>query len=96
MRFAGAVSGSMNIDRKTSSPSWLTNGDTGEAALDALGGPRNVFDPDSRPVLAFSRTLEELRRDCEYLAEHPGTVAPDPRRELNPRRELVSFWKGGA
>jgi hypothetical protein len=73
---------------------WLESGDTSEAASDALGGPRG-FDPNSRPVLAFSRTLEELRLDCEHLAELPGAAEPDPRRELDSRRDLVSFWKAG-
>jgi hypothetical protein len=69
---------------------WLTSGEISEAAMDALGGPRGFSDPDGRPVLAFSRTLEELRRDCEHLAEHPGTV-DNP----IPERQLVTFWRSG-
>ena len=42
-----------------------------EAATDALGGWRNS-DPAGRPVLAFTRTLEELRR--EHLADAQPTT----------------------
>jgi len=40
--------------------------------------------------VSFSRTLEELRRDCEHLAAHPvnrDDPAPHPRFEL--------AWRGG-
>jgi hypothetical protein len=67
---------------------WLTSGAVGEAATDALAG-RNGADPDGRPVLAFSRTLEELRRDCEYLAELPRIVDTPP----IPERQLITFWR---
>jgi hypothetical protein len=62
--------------------SWLDSGDVSEAATDALGGGP----VDDKPVLAFSRTLDELRRDCEHLAAHPDTPrderVPEPRFEL--------------
>ena len=39
-----------------------------------------------RPVLAFTRTLEELRRDCEHLADaQPATLGeriPEPQWQL--------------
>lgn len=47
---------------------WLSSGDISEAATDALGGRRGS-DPAGRPVLAFTFTLEELRHDCEHLAD---------------------------
>jgi hypothetical protein len=53
---------------------WLSSGDIAEAATDALGG-RCGSDPDARPVLAFTRTLEELRRDCEHGPAILGPLA---------------------
>jgi hypothetical protein len=67
---------------------WLSSGDVGEAAMDALGGRRGS-DPDGRPVLAFSRTLEELRRDCEYLASFDSSQREQPVRLALERMQRV-------
>jgi hypothetical protein len=67
---------------------WLDSGAGVEAAFDALGG-RLGTDASGRPPMSFSRTLEELRRDCEHLAEHPATHG-DPAAE--PRLEPA--WRG--
>ena len=82
---------------------WLSTGDVSEAVGDALGGRRGS-DQDGRPVLTFTRTLEELRRDCEHLADaQPATrdeLIPEPQWQLahgpgaRGLRVLGSLWGG--
>jgi hypothetical protein len=67
---------------------WLDSGASAEAAVDPLGG-RIGTDARGRAPMSFSRTLEELRQDCEHLASHPVT-RDDPASE--PRLELA--WRG--
>ena len=67
---------------------WLDSGASAEAASDPLGG-RVGIDASGRQPVSFSRTLEELRQDCEYLAEHPATSGNPP---AEPRFELA--WRG--
>jgi hypothetical protein len=67
---------------------WLDSGASAEAAVDPLGG-RVGTDARGRAPMSFSRTLEELRQDCEHLAAHPVT-RDDPASE--PRLELA--WRG--
>lgn len=67
---------------------WLSTGDVSEAVGDVLGGRRGS-DPDGRPVLAFTRTLEELRRDCEHLADAQPANRDDREPRLHP--ELAHF-----
>jgi hypothetical protein len=50
--------------------SWLDSGSSAAAATDLLGG-RTGADREGRQPVNFSRTIEELRRDCEHLAEFP-------------------------
>jgi hypothetical protein len=69
---------------------WIDSGANAEAASDPLGG-RIGTDASGRPAMSFSRTLEELRRDCEHLAAHPVN-RDDPQRRLRP--ELVGGAKG--
>ncbi|MEK6275989.1 MAG: hypothetical protein AABM30_11735 [Actinomycetota bacterium] len=73
--------------------SWLDSGDVCDAANDALGGLRRVESAAERPVIAFSRAIEELRGDCEHLA----TLADTPRdnREPQPRFELATGGVAG-
>jgi hypothetical protein len=56
--------------------SWIDSGEMSEASTDSLAG-RTGVDASAKPVLAFSRALEELRLDCERLAAYPDTP---PRR----------------
>jgi hypothetical protein len=67
---------------------WLDSGAVGEAASDRLGG-RIGTDASGRSPISFSRTLEELRRDAEYLAMRPVN-RDDPVAE--PRPEFA--WRG--
>ena len=67
---------------------WLDSGSSAAAAADLLGG-RTGADREGRQPVNFSRTIEELRRDCEHLAEFPVT-RDDPIAE--PRHELA--WRG--
>jgi len=67
---------------------WLDSGSTAAAATDLLGG-RTGADREGRQPVNFSRTIEELRRDCEHLAEFP-VARDDPIAE--PRHELA--WRG--
>lgn len=63
---------------------WLDSGSHAAAANDLLGG-RTGADANGRQPVNFSHTLDELRQDCEHLAEHPLThtePAPSPRLEL--------------
>jgi hypothetical protein len=67
---------------------WLDSGASADAASDPLGG-RTGTDAHGRQPMSFVRTLEELRRDCQHLAEFPVTrdaPASEPRHEL--------AWKG--
>lgn len=67
---------------------WLDSGSTAAAATDLLGG-RTGADASGRAPVNFSRTIQELRRDCEHLAAFPVT-RDDPVAE--PRHELA--WRG--
>jgi hypothetical protein len=67
---------------------WIDSGVSAAAANDLLGG-RTGADREGRQPVNFSRTLEELRRDCEHLAEFP-VARDDPIAE--PRHELA--WRG--
>ena len=67
---------------------WLDSGASADAASDPLGG-RTGTDAHGRQPMSFGRTLEELRRDAEHLAEFPVT-RDDPVAE--PRHELA--WRG--
>jgi hypothetical protein len=68
--------------------SWLDSGANAEAASDPLGG-RTGTDAHGRQPMSFVRTVEELRRDAEHLAEFP-VARDDPIAE--PRHELA--WRG--
>jgi DNA repair exonuclease SbcCD ATPase subunit len=68
---------------------WLDGGPNIEAASDPLSG-RLGSDANGRHPLSFSRTLEELRSDCEHLSAHPVN-RDDP--AAWPRYELA--WRGG-
>jgi hypothetical protein len=67
---------------------WLDRGASADAASDPLGG-RIGADAHGRQPMSFVRTLEELRGDCQHLAEFP-VARDDPVAE--PRRELS--WRG--
>jgi hypothetical protein len=69
---------------------WLDSGASAEAASDPLGG-RIGTDASGRAPISFSRTLEELRQDCEHLATHPVN-RDDPQPRLRP--ELVRGARG--
>lgn len=62
---------------------WISSGALEDAAMDLLGGRATAI--AGRKRVSFSRTLAELRRDCEQLAEHPVTrdePMPEPRLEM--------------
>jgi hypothetical protein len=67
---------------------WLDSGSSAAAATDLLGG-RTGADREGRQPVNFSRMIEELRRDCEHLAEFP-VARDDPAAE--PKLELA--WRG--
>lgn len=67
---------------------WLDSGASADAASDPLGG-RIGADAHGREPMSSVRTLEELRQDCEHLAEFPVT-RDDP--VVEPRHELA--WRG--
>jgi hypothetical protein len=69
------------------------------AICDDLLGGRVGADLSGRQPVNFSRTLDELRQDCEHLAEHPLThtePAPSPRLELAHGAGARGLqWEGG-
>jgi hypothetical protein len=91
-RYRDAISeleaGRAALSAEASLISWLDSGSSADAASDPLGG-RTGIDASGRPAMSFSRTIEELRRDAEHLAEYP-VARDDPVAE--PRPELV--WRG--
>ena len=75
------------MDDEATLRAWLSGGDGGNAANDALGGR------GGSQALSFTRTLEALREDRAHLVAHLATVT-NPAPVAEPRMEFAWTSKG--